>query len=83
MTITVRGVEVNRFALASHFFWGLWSIVQAKISSTVFGYVDYAQARFDARRGASLYLMSPRSALPQPVCFANCSCGHACRLPLQ
>ncbi|XP_006860898.1 PREDICTED: choline kinase alpha isoform X2 [Chrysochloris asiatica] len=41
-------VEVNRFALASHFFWGLWSIVQAKISSIEFGYMDYAQARFDA-----------------------------------
>jgi len=37
-----------RFALASHFFWGLWSIVQAKISSIEFGYMDYAQARFDA-----------------------------------
>ncbi|XP_024902031.1 choline kinase alpha, partial [Pteropus alecto] len=41
-------VEVNRFALASHLFWGLWSIVQAKISSIEFGYMDYAQARFDA-----------------------------------
>ncbi|XP_036918419.1 choline kinase alpha isoform X3 [Sturnira hondurensis] len=41
-------VEVNRFALASHFFWGLWSIVQAKISSIEFGYMEYAQARFDA-----------------------------------
>ncbi|XP_062949389.1 choline kinase alpha isoform X2 [Cynocephalus volans] len=41
-------LEVNRFALASHFFWGLWSIVQAKISSIEFGYMDYAQVRFDA-----------------------------------
>ncbi|XP_058161067.1 choline kinase alpha isoform X1 [Dasypus novemcinctus] len=41
-------LEVNRFALASHFFWGLWSIVQAKISSIEFGYMDYAQARFEA-----------------------------------
>ncbi|XP_059565855.1 choline kinase alpha isoform X3 [Myotis daubentonii] len=41
-------VEVNRFALASHFFWALWSIVQAKISSIEFGYMEYAQARFDA-----------------------------------
>ncbi|XP_060625663.1 choline kinase alpha [Anolis sagrei] len=40
--------EVNRFALASHFFWGLWSIIQAKISSIEFGYMDYALARFDA-----------------------------------
>ncbi|KAM3919544.1 choline kinase alpha-like isoform 1-T1 [Leptodactylus fuscus] len=41
-------VEINRFALASHFFWGLWSIVQAKISSIEFGYMEYALARFDA-----------------------------------
>ncbi|XP_005988063.1 choline kinase alpha [Latimeria chalumnae] len=41
-------VEVNRFALASHFFWGLWSIIQAKISSIEFGYMDYALARFDS-----------------------------------
>nr|XP_045228196.1 choline kinase alpha isoform X5 [Macaca fascicularis] len=32
-------LEVNRFALASHFLWGLWSIVQAKISSIEFGYM--------------------------------------------
>ncbi|KAK9410138.1 choline kinase alpha [Crotalus adamanteus] len=41
-------VEVNRFALASHIFWGLWSIIQAKISSIEFGYMDYALSRFDA-----------------------------------
>ncbi|XP_075693417.1 choline kinase alpha-like isoform X2 [Rhinoderma darwinii] len=41
-------IEINRFALASHFFWGLWSIVQAKISSIEFGYMEYAMARFDA-----------------------------------
>ncbi|XP_015744356.1 choline kinase alpha [Python bivittatus] len=41
-------VEVNRFALASHFLWGLWSIIQAKISSIEFGYMDYALSRFDA-----------------------------------
>uniref|UniRef100_A0A8B9KU60 Ethanolamine kinase n=1 Tax=Astyanax mexicanus TaxID=7994 RepID=A0A8B9KU60_ASTMX len=32
-------VEVNRFALASHFFWGLWSIIQARISTIEFGYL--------------------------------------------
>uniref|UniRef100_A0A8C5PEW2 ethanolamine kinase n=1 Tax=Leptobrachium leishanense TaxID=445787 RepID=A0A8C5PEW2_9ANUR len=32
-------LEVNRFALASHFFWGLWSILQAKISTIEFGYL--------------------------------------------
>ncbi|KAJ1162383.1 hypothetical protein NDU88_002851 [Pleurodeles waltl] len=41
-------IEINRFALASHFFWGLWSIVQAKMSTIEFGYLDYAKSRFDA-----------------------------------
>ncbi|XP_033941962.1 choline kinase alpha isoform X1 [Pseudochaenichthys georgianus] len=41
-------VEVNRFSLASHFFWGLWSIIQARLSTIKFGYLDYALARFDA-----------------------------------
>ncbi|XP_071590424.1 LOW QUALITY PROTEIN: choline/ethanolamine kinase [Heliangelus exortis] len=40
--------EINRFALASHFFWGLWSILQAKISTIRFGYLEYAQSRFQA-----------------------------------
>ncbi|NXN63196.1 CHKB kinase, partial [Himantopus himantopus] len=31
--------EINRFALASHFFWGLWSVLQAKISTIKFGYL--------------------------------------------
>uniref|UniRef100_A0AAY4AZQ7 ethanolamine kinase n=1 Tax=Denticeps clupeoides TaxID=299321 RepID=A0AAY4AZQ7_9TELE len=41
-------LEARRFALASHFFWGLWSIIQAKIYTTKFGYLEYAQSRFEA-----------------------------------
>ncbi|KAM9816452.1 choline kinase alpha isoform X2 [Syngnathus typhle] len=41
-------MEVNRFSLASHFFWGLWSIIQARLSTIKFGYMEYAQERFDA-----------------------------------
>ncbi|XP_060100632.1 choline/ethanolamine kinase [Heteronotia binoei] len=41
-------LEISRFTLASHFFWGLWSIVQAKISTIEFGYLEYAQCRFEA-----------------------------------
>ncbi|XP_068579423.1 choline/ethanolamine kinase [Cebidichthys violaceus] len=41
-------IEANRYALASHFLWGLWSIIQAKISKIEFGYMDYAMCRFDA-----------------------------------
>ncbi|KAJ8388619.1 hypothetical protein AAFF_G00131840 [Aldrovandia affinis] len=41
-------LEANRYTLAAHFLWGLWSIIQAKISKIEFGYMDYAQCRFDA-----------------------------------
>ncbi|XP_040847758.1 choline/ethanolamine kinase [Ochotona curzoniae] len=39
-------IEVNRYALASHFFWGLWSTLQASMSTIEFGYLEYAQSRF-------------------------------------
>ena len=32
-------LELNAFALASHFLWGLWSAVQAQISDIKFGYL--------------------------------------------
>ncbi|XP_014474051.1 PREDICTED: choline/ethanolamine kinase isoform X2 [Dinoponera quadriceps] len=38
-------MEVKIFSLASHLFWGLWSIVNAKISQIPFGYWDYAVSR--------------------------------------
>lgn len=38
-------MEVRIFSLASHLFWGLWSIVNAKISQIPFGYWDYAASR--------------------------------------
>uniref|UniRef100_UPI00358FFAB3 choline kinase alpha-like isoform X1 n=2 Tax=Myxine glutinosa TaxID=7769 RepID=UPI00358FFAB3 len=41
-------LEVNRYALASHFFWCLWSILQASISTINFGYMEYALARLEA-----------------------------------
>uniref|UniRef100_A0AAY5K6D6 ethanolamine kinase n=1 Tax=Esox lucius TaxID=8010 RepID=A0AAY5K6D6_ESOLU len=45
---TPTGKHPPMFALASHFLWGLWSIIQARISKIEFGYMDYAQSRFDA-----------------------------------
>ncbi|XP_018300823.1 choline/ethanolamine kinase isoform X1 [Mycetomoellerius zeteki] len=38
-------MEVRIFSLASHLFWGLWSIVNAKLSQIPFGYWDYAACR--------------------------------------
>ncbi|KAJ7323773.1 hypothetical protein OS493_030561 [Desmophyllum pertusum] len=44
--------QVNRFALVSHFMWGLWGVVQERLNSgsngIQFNYLDYAMARFEA-----------------------------------
>ncbi|KAI9016359.1 kinase-like domain-containing protein [Phycomyces nitens] len=39
--------EVNGFSLASHFYWGLWAMIQATISDIDFDYMSYAVLRFD------------------------------------
>ncbi|KAI9591562.1 choline/ethanolamine kinase [Syncephalis fuscata] len=39
--------EVNQFALASHFYWGLWALVQAELSNIDFDYISYAVLRFN------------------------------------
>lgn len=41
-------LEANLYALASHFLWGLWGIVQSHISNIEFGYLEYALMRFHA-----------------------------------
>lgn len=37
---------VNRYALASHLFWGFWAVVQAGHSKIDFDFLDYAKKRF-------------------------------------
>ncbi|XP_042555413.1 ethanolamine kinase 1 [Dipodomys spectabilis] len=39
-------IHVNQFALASHFFWGLWALIQAKYSTIEFDFLGYAIVRF-------------------------------------
>lgn len=39
--------EANRFALASHLFWALWSIIQAHVSKIDFNYLKYARVRME------------------------------------
>jgi len=48
--------EVNRFVLASHFMWSLWSIVQQQVSKIDFQYLKYGKARLNeyARRKKEL-----------------------------
>jgi ethanolamine kinase len=38
--------EVSLFTLASHFFWGLWALIQAQYSDINFDYMAYAILRF-------------------------------------
>ncbi|GAB9471086.1 Ethanolamine kinase [Globisporangium polare] len=39
---------VNRYALASHLFWGFWAVVQSGHSKIDFDFLEYAGKRFDA-----------------------------------
>uniref|UniRef100_H2Y500 ethanolamine kinase n=1 Tax=Ciona savignyi TaxID=51511 RepID=H2Y500_CIOSA len=39
--------EVNKFALAAHLFWGIWSLVQHKFSQIDFDYKGYSQLRMN------------------------------------
>ncbi|TMW59447.1 hypothetical protein Poli38472_004516 [Pythium oligandrum] len=41
---------VNRYALASHLFWGFWAVVQAAHSKIDFDFLDYANKRFSTFR---------------------------------
>lgn len=43
-------VQVNKFALLSHYFWGVWSLVQGQISNIDFDFVGYAVLRFGEMR---------------------------------
>jgi ethanolamine kinase len=40
-------IEVNKFTLASHLMWSIWSLVQAQSSQLKFNFVNYAQIRFE------------------------------------
>nr|CAD7266024.1 unnamed protein product [Timema shepardi] len=40
--------EIQAFTLASHLFWGLWAIVNARHSRISFGYWDYALERLES-----------------------------------
>lgn len=39
--------EVDGFSLASHYYWGLWAMIQAMVSDIDFNYMEYAVLRFD------------------------------------
>ncbi|XP_051123717.1 probable choline kinase 1 isoform X2 [Andrographis paniculata] len=39
--------DVEKYALASHIFWGLWGIISAHVSNINFDYMEYARQRFE------------------------------------
>lgn len=41
------GAQTDRFALASHCFWGLWAVVQARYSPIAFDFELYARMRWN------------------------------------
>ncbi|XP_017775246.1 PREDICTED: choline/ethanolamine kinase isoform X2 [Nicrophorus vespilloides] len=53
--------EVKVFSLASHFFWTLWSIVNAETSKIPFGYWEYAVVRLNAYKRSKKDISSNQS----------------------
>ncbi|XP_075709845.1 ethanolamine kinase 2 isoform X2 [Rhinoderma darwinii] len=39
-------IQVNQFVLASHYFWGLWALIQHRYSDIDFNFAQYAMLRF-------------------------------------
>ncbi|KDD75780.1 choline/ethanolamine kinase [Helicosporidium sp. ATCC 50920] len=39
--------EANVFALASHLYWGVWSLIQARYSAIEFDYLEYSTVRWN------------------------------------
>mmetsp|Transcript_16198 Transcript_16198/g.41584 ORF Transcript_16198/g.41584 Transcript_16198/m.41584 type:complete len:625 (-) Transcript_16198:81-1955(-) len=51
--------ETSRYALASHFLWGLWSVIQSASSDIEFGFLEYGKVRLQeyfARKDAAAAL---------------------------
>jgi hypothetical protein len=49
--------EANVFSLLSHYYWGLWGLIQAMVSDIDFDYMEYAVHRFseyNRRKGSAL-----------------------------
>jgi ethanolamine kinase len=56
-TLARLSAEANVYALASHIYWGVWSLVQARYSPIDFDYIGYSGLRwaeYRARRDAFL-----------------------------
>ena len=59
-------VEANAFSLASHQFWGVWAILQAKYSPIDFDYMEYCALRWgEYHRQKARFLAELDAFLPE------------------
>eukprot|EP01029_Cantina_marsupialis_P022604 TRINITY_DN5521_c0_g1_i1.p1 TRINITY_DN5521_c0_g1~~TRINITY_DN5521_c0_g1_i1.p1 ORF type:complete len:215 (-),score=54.50 TRINITY_DN5521_c0_g1_i1:370-1014(-) len=58
---TALTMIINRFALASHFFWGLWAIIQSRHSPIDFDFLGYAMLRLEGYQMHKQAFFSPES----------------------
>nr|XP_032834069.1 ethanolamine kinase 1-like [Petromyzon marinus] len=56
-------VHVSKFSLVSHYFWGLWSLIQAKYSTIDFDFLGYAIVRFTQYRETKPHVMALEAPL--------------------
>jgi ethanolamine kinase len=47
LQIEAAVAEANAYALASHIFWGVWALLQARYSAIDFDYVQYSKNRWN------------------------------------
>ncbi|KAI0228099.1 Ethanolamine kinase 1 [Lamellibrachia satsuma] len=60
--VEVLYVQVNKFALAGYFFWGIWALIQSCHSTIDIDYLEYSIVQFNeyfAKRDAFLSLKMP------------------------
>ncbi|XP_075159359.1 ethanolamine kinase 1 [Haematobia irritans] len=58
-------IQVNQFALAAHFFWVIWSLIQAEHSTIDFDYVEYAFLRYNEYMARKQEFLSLDGCLPK------------------
>ncbi|KAK3241540.1 hypothetical protein CYMTET_48703 [Cymbomonas tetramitiformis] len=59
-------VEVNLYSLASHLFWCLWAVLQAKFSPIQFDFIAFSQARLGEYRRRKEDVMKMRERILKP-----------------
>ncbi|CAB0031429.1 unnamed protein product, partial [Trichogramma brassicae] len=77
--------EIRIFSLASNLFWGLWSIVNAKLSQIPFGYWKNKEHRFEEETRVFFALQilhaRPATSVPRVVNHGDPVHGCGARLP--